>query len=214
MTKTAKEYRELYKSLETPEKAEARKAKAREYAAAKRRAAWKPEKPRSTLTEEEKRLRYNEYMRSYLWKKNKSPEYNFMQRCNDRWKEVKKKWWSIIINDRSLSTKSFYKIMRKQDFKCALTWESLYDEHTNTFHYNIDHIIPLCKWWIHWESNIWFVTEKSNKYKWVMDIKEYVDFIKSWKSKEELAMESKKIAAKKRRDKQKLIKLQSVKWQW
>lgn len=90
----------------------------------------------------------------------RSIEWNFIKRCRKRYLATKDKF--NVPNDRTIKKRSFWELREKQWGKCALSWYPLKDERGNIV-YEIDHIIPLSKWWIHSITNIRLLNPKIHR---------------------------------------------------
>ena len=89
-----------------------------------------------------------------------SIEWNFIKRCRKRFLAIKDCY--NVINDRTIKKRSFWELREKQWGKCALSWYPLKDERGNIV-YEIDHIIPLSKWWQHSVTNIRLLNPKIHR---------------------------------------------------
>lgn len=107
------------------------------------------------------------YARYYQW----TIEWNFLERCKSRWKQAKKKYnLSDDIHYHDIKKESFWILFDKQWWRCAITGISLIliDPFTNEPYllYEIDHINPISKWWIHSITNLQLTYPPANSYKW------------------------------------------------
>lgn len=129
------------------------------------------------------RERLNEYWREYA-KNNRDKinenyskyhqstiEWNFLERCKSRRKQAKKKYnLSDSVHMHDLNKNSFWELYDKQEWKCAITGISLIlvDPNTNEPYllYEVDHIYPISKWWLHSITNLQLTYPPANWSKW------------------------------------------------
>lgn len=84
----------------------------------------------------------------------KKTDVNFLARCHKRLAAARKHFWSENIIDRKNITRNLFReLLEKQNYKCAVSWKSLVNQEW-ILTYDIDHIIPFCKWWEHCKDNI------------------------------------------------------------
>lgn len=107
---------------------------------------------------------YNRYIK---W----TPEWNFIDRCKNRWKMAKKRYnLDASFYKRDIKAKHLRELMEKQNYICPETWMSLFlfcpntDQWIPTYH--VDHIISFSNWWFHGIDNIQLLSPYWNLRKW------------------------------------------------
>ena len=77
-----------------------------------------------------------------------------------RIKRAKRRALIKTVDDWTINKDSILDLLEKQNYKCNITWNSLLGW------FELDHIIPLSKWWLHTISNIQLTTMVANRSKW------------------------------------------------
>ncbi len=97
---------------------------------------------------------YKESNKTHQQKYLKKTDVNFLSRCQKRLTAARKHFWpDNIINKKNITRSLFRELLEKQNHKCAISWKSLVNEEW-ILTYDIDHIVPFCKWWEHCKDNI------------------------------------------------------------